>query len=277
MFERFTERARQVVVFAQEQARELGHNQIGTEHILLGLLREDEGLAGRVLEAIGVTLAQAREQVVRAIVFGEATATGQMPFTPRAKKVLELALRESQSLGHNYVGTEHILLGLVRNEGVAARILRIEFDAGQDRIREEVSRMLSATASGRLGARPERSPGPHLPASALLREARVVAGEKQGAIGAQDAQRFALLHEREGRLYALAIEFRELQDRTRAARDEKKQAIERGSSSERPQRAIGSASWSGSATMRTSWRACSRRRAWRTTPRSTPRSPRSRS
>ena len=114
MFERFTERARQVVVLAQEEARILKHNYIGTEHILLGLLREEEGLAARVLESLDITVERVRAQVVRIVGSGEEVTSGQIPFTPRAKKVLELALREALSLGHNYIGTEHILLGLVR-------------------------------------------------------------------------------------------------------------------------------------------------------------------
>src|SRR5215217_7318249 len=143
MFERFTERARQVVVLAQEEARTLKHNYIGTEHILLGLLREEEGLAARVLESLDITVERVRAQVVRIVGSGEEVTSGQIPFTPRAKKVLELALREALSLGHNYIGTEHILLGLVReNEGVAARIL-LDFDADAEKIRNEIIRMLS--------------------------------------------------------------------------------------------------------------------------------------
>src|ERR1700716_1686222 len=143
MFERFTERARQVVVLAQEEARTLKHKYIGTEHILLGLLREEEGLAARVLESLDITVERVRAQVVRIVGSGEEVTSGQIPFTPRAKKVLELALREALSLGHNYIGTEHILLGLVReNEGVAARIL-LDFDADADKIRNEIIRMLS--------------------------------------------------------------------------------------------------------------------------------------
>ena len=111
MFERFTERARQVVVLAQEEARTLRHNYIGTEHILLGLLREQEGLAARALESLGVTLDYVRGQVTQIVGAGEEVSTGQIPFTPRAKKVLELALREALSFGQNYIGTEHILLG----------------------------------------------------------------------------------------------------------------------------------------------------------------------
>ena len=130
MFERFTERARQVVVLAQDEARALKHNYIGTEHILLGLLREEEGLAARVLESLDITVEEVRAQVARIVGQGDEVTTGQIPFTPRAKKVLELALREALSLGHNYIGTEHVLLGLAReNGGVATRILQSNFGA----------------------------------------------------------------------------------------------------------------------------------------------------
>ena len=143
MFERFTERARQVVVLAQDEARALKHNYIGTEHILLGLLREEEGLAARVLESLDITVEEVRAQVARIVGQGDEVTTGQIPFTPRAKKVLELALREALSLGHNYIGTEHILLGLVReNDGVAARVL-LDFDADAEKIRNEIIPMLS--------------------------------------------------------------------------------------------------------------------------------------
>ena len=148
MFERFTERAREVVVLAQEEARLLKHNYIGTEHLLLGLLREEEGLAARVLASLDVTLDNVRGQVEQIIGPGEETPAGQIPFTPRAKKVLELSLREGLSLGHNYIGTEHILLGLAREgEGVANHIL---LDAGADseRVRSEVIRMLPAPLRG---------------------------------------------------------------------------------------------------------------------------------
>ena len=152
MFEQFTERARQVVVLAQEEARALRHEYIGTEHILLGLLREEEGLAARVLESLDITVERVSVQVVRIAGVGEEVGSGQIPFTPRAKKVLELALREALSLGHNFIGTEHILLGLVReNEGVAARIL-VDFDADSEKIRKEVIRMLSGPAGRRSGA-----------------------------------------------------------------------------------------------------------------------------
>src|SRR5437773_1923146 len=147
VFERFTERARQVVVLAQDEARALKHNYIGTEHILLGLLREEEGIAARVLESLDVTIEEVRAQVARIVGQGdEWPATGQIPFTPGAKKVLELAQREALALGHNHIGTEHILLGLVReNEGVAARIL-LDFDADAEAVRNEVIRALSGAA-----------------------------------------------------------------------------------------------------------------------------------
>ena len=152
MFERFTERARQVVVLAQDEARALKHNYIGTEHILLGLLREEEGLAARVLESLDITVEEVRAQVARIVGQGDEVTTGQIPFTPRAKKVLELALREALSLGHNYIGTEHILLGLVReNEGVAARIL-LDFDADAEKIRNEIIRMLSGPGRRQAGS-----------------------------------------------------------------------------------------------------------------------------
>ncbi len=158
VFERFTERARHVVVLAQEEARTLKHDYIGTEHILLGLLREDEGLAARVLEHLDITVERVRDQVVRIVGSGEKVTPGQIPFTPRAKKVLELALREAQHLGHDYIGTEHILLGLAReNEGVAAQIL-LDFDADAEKIRNEVTRMISGPS--RVRGEPMRRSGP---------------------------------------------------------------------------------------------------------------------
>ena len=151
MFERFTERARKVVVLAQEEARHFNHNYIGTEHLLLGLLREDEGVAARALTSLNVTLDEVREQVESIVGYGEEGTGGQAPFTPRSKKVLELALREALQLGHNYIGTEHILLGLVReSEGVAARVLS-NLDVDPDKVRREVVRMLGGGRSGRGG------------------------------------------------------------------------------------------------------------------------------
>jgi ATP-dependent Clp protease ATP-binding subunit ClpC len=143
MFERFTERARRVVVLAQEEARALSHNYIGTEHILLGLIHENEGVAAKSLESIGISLDVVRTQVEEIIGEGRITPSGQIPFTPRAKKVLELSLRESMQLGHNYIGTEHILLGLIREgEGLGAQVL-VKLGADLNRVRQQVIEMLS--------------------------------------------------------------------------------------------------------------------------------------
>jgi len=142
VFERFTERARQAIVLAQDEAVKLRHNYIGTEHMLLGLLREEEGLAARVLESLDITVEEVRAEVVRIVGRGEDVTAGQIPFTPRAKKVLDLALREALSLGHKYIGTEHILLGIVReNNGVAIDILR-GLDTDAPKVRDEVLRQL---------------------------------------------------------------------------------------------------------------------------------------
>lgn len=143
MFERFTDRARRVVVLAQEEAKMLNHNYIGTEHILLGLIHEGEGLAAQALESVGVSLDAVREQVQDIIGQGQQPPSGHIPFTPRAKKVLELCLREALQLGHNYIGTEHILLGLIREgEGVAAQVL-VRLGADLNKVRQQVLQMLS--------------------------------------------------------------------------------------------------------------------------------------
>jgi ATP-dependent Clp protease ATP-binding subunit ClpC len=164
VFERFTDRARRVVVLAQEEARLLNHNYIGTEHILLGLIHEGEGVAARALESMGISLESVRSQVVEIIGQGAQAPTGHIPFTPRAKKVLELSLREALQLGHNYIGTEHILLGLIREgEGVAAQVLQ-KLGAELHKVRQTVIQLLSgsqgdepsgsseATSSGRRGS-----------------------------------------------------------------------------------------------------------------------------
>ncbi|WP_129660341.1 ATP-dependent Clp protease ATP-binding subunit [Rothia halotolerans] len=143
MFERFTDRARRVVVLAQEEARMLNHNYIGTEHLLLGLIHEGEGIAAKALESMGVTLSAVREQVQDIIGPGQQAPSGHIPFTPRAKKVLELSLREALQLGHNYIGTEHILLGLIRaGEGVASQVLS-KLGAEPSRVRQTVIDMIS--------------------------------------------------------------------------------------------------------------------------------------
>ncbi|MSW08784.1 MAG: AAA domain-containing protein, partial [Actinobacteria bacterium] len=143
MFERFTDRARRVVVLAQEEARMLNHNYIGTEHILLGLIHEGEGVAAKALESMTISLEAVRSQVEEIIGQGQQAPSGHIPFTPRAKKVLELSLREALQLGHNYIGTEHILLGLIREgEGVAAQVL-IKLGADLARVRQQVIQLLS--------------------------------------------------------------------------------------------------------------------------------------
>ncbi|MCL6471283.1 MAG: ATP-dependent Clp protease ATP-binding subunit [Firmicutes bacterium] len=153
MFERFTERARRVVVFAQEEARMLNQNYIGTEHLLLGLIREEEGVAARALQSLGISLYDVRAQVEEIIGRGTSAPVGHIPFTPRAKKVLELSLREALQLGHNYIGTEHILLGLIREgEGVAARVL-YNLGADLDRVRNQVIQLLSGYY-GKTGSEP---------------------------------------------------------------------------------------------------------------------------
>ena len=177
MFERFTDRARRVLVLAQEEARLLNHSFIGTEHILLGLIHEGEGLAAKALESLGISLEAVREKVEETIGPAGSAPTGSPPFTPRAKKVLELSLREALQLGHNYIGTEHMLLGLVREgEGVAAQVLQ-QLGADLPRVRQQVIQLLSgsigreaqapqqggvvrADPSGLSGARPVR-PQPH--------------------------------------------------------------------------------------------------------------------
>ncbi|MDX1468907.1 MAG: ATP-dependent Clp protease ATP-binding subunit [Acidimicrobiia bacterium] len=148
MFERFTDRARRVVVLAQEEARLLNHNYIGTEHILLGLLNEGEGIAAQALESLDIDLASVRDEVVKIIGQGQQSPSGHIPFTPRAKKVLELSLREALQLGHNYIGTEHILLGLIREgEGVAAQVLQ-QLGAELQKVRQTVIQLLSGPGGG---------------------------------------------------------------------------------------------------------------------------------
>ena len=157
MFERFTDRARRVVVLAQDEARDLNHNYIGTEHILLGMLREGEGVAAAALHELGISLESARQRVEEIIGRGkQEPAAGHIPFTPRAKKVLELALRESLQLGHDYIGTEHILLGLVREgEGVGVQALT-QLGAGEIRVRRQVIQLLHEMR-GEEGERVHRS------------------------------------------------------------------------------------------------------------------------
>ena len=150
MFKRFTDRARRVVVLAQEEARMLNHNYVGTEHILLGLIHEGEGVAAKALESLGISLEAVRAQVEEIIGQGQQIPSGHIPFTPRAKKVMELSLREALQLGHDYIGTEHILLGLIREgDGVAAQVL-IRLGADLERVRQQVIVLLYQSKEPRL-------------------------------------------------------------------------------------------------------------------------------
>ena len=198
MFERFTDRARRVVVLSQEEARLLNHNYIGTEHLLLGLIHEGQGVAAKALESLGIRLEALRSQVEEAIGRGQRAPSGHLSFTPRAKKVLELSLRESQQLGHDYIGTEHLLLGLVREgEGVAAQVL-VKLGADLSRARAQVIQLLSGSAGG-----PEEALGTR-PVPEDLHEVEdqlaQVREQKEAAIGAQDFDRAAALRDAEKQL-----------------------------------------------------------------------------
>jgi ATP-dependent Clp protease ATP-binding subunit ClpA len=183
LFERFTDRARRVVVLAQEEARALRHDYIGTEHILLGLIHEGEGVAAKALEALGIGLDAVRQQVEELIGQGEEQGSGHIPFTPRAKKVLELSLRESQQLGHTYIGTEHILLGLIREgEGVAAQVL-VRLGADLNRVRQQVIQVLADYQA--------RQPASQQPAPVGLRAGRMPAG-LQARVSALESRLSAL-------------------------------------------------------------------------------------
>ena len=218
MFERFTDRARRVVVLAQEEARMLNHNYIGTEHILLGLIREGEGVAAKALESLGISLDAVRQQVEEIIGQGQEAPSGHIPFTPRGKKVLELSLRESLQLGHNYIGTEHILLGLIREgDGVAAQVL-VRLGADLNRVRHQVIQLIAG--------RPlrEGTPGPEVQARLDVVEIRLavlehrvgtgpdtsdldeqiaqVRREKESAVDARDYEQAAARRNREKELLA---------------------------------------------------------------------------
>src|SRR5579875_226143 len=203
MFERFTDRARRVVVLAQEEARMLNHNYIGTEHILLGLIHEGEGVAAKALESLGISLEAVRQQVEEIIGQGQQAPSGHIPFTPRAKKVLELSLREALQLGHNYIGTEHILLGLIREgEGVAAQVL-VRLGADLNRVRQQVIQLLhgprgygsyqggeeplaprlAATVAAVAGGRRERARLTRLSARVSALEARLATLEERVGTG----------------------------------------------------------------------------------------------
>jgi ATP-dependent Clp protease ATP-binding subunit ClpA len=183
MFERFTDRARRVVVLAQEEARMLNHNYIGTEHILLGLIHEGEGVAAKALQALGISLKTVRHEIESIIGQGEGPPSGHIPFTPRAKKVLEFSLREALQLGHHYIGTEHILLGLIREgQGVAAQVLE-KLGADLSRVRREVLQLLEGFA-----ATGEVQPG--LPMEPEDFAARVARAEEIEAVAREVAAEF---------------------------------------------------------------------------------------
>jgi ATP-dependent Clp protease ATP-binding subunit ClpA len=235
MFERFTDRARRAVALAQDEAKRLNHNYIGTEHILLGLIHEGEGVAAKALESLGISLDAVRQQVEEIIGQGQQAPSGHIPFTPRAKKVLELSLRESKQLGHNYIGTEHILLGLIREgDGVAAQVL-VKLGADLNRVRQQVIQLLQGYQGEEpwLARRPPEEGVPATEAQARLGtiEARLTAievllaaveqrvgirpdtadldeqidrvrGERQAAADAQDYEQAAALRDREKELLA---------------------------------------------------------------------------
>jgi ATP-dependent Clp protease ATP-binding subunit ClpA len=226
VYERFTDRAKQVVVLAQEEARMLNHNYLGTEHLLLGLVHEGEGVAARALESLGISLGSVRQQVEEIIGQGQQAPGGHIPFTPRAKKVIELAQREADDLGHNYIGTEHLLLGLVREgEGVAAQVL-VKLGADLAGVRQQVVHLLHGPAgsvvlgqSRRRGKRArarlvddalaridaldrrlaaiERWAGLRPDLADLDEEMAQVRREKESAIDAQDFETAAALRDKE--------------------------------------------------------------------------------
>ena len=226
MFERFTDRARRVVVLAQEEARMLNHNYIGTEHILLGLIHEGEGVAAKALVSLGISLDAVRHQVEEIIGQGQQAPSGHIPFTPRAKKVLELSHREAVQLGHNYIGTEHILLGLIReSDGVAAQVL-VTLGADLNRVRQQVIQLLHghpaeepvSARSAEQNLRPavqtrleaferrlvaiEQRIGTGPDTSDLDEQIAQVCREKESAIDAQDYEQAASLRNREKELLA---------------------------------------------------------------------------
>jgi ATP-dependent Clp protease ATP-binding subunit ClpA len=212
MFERFTDRARRVVVLAQEEARLLNHNYIGTEHLLLGLISEGQGVAAKALESLGISLEAVRAQVEEIIGQGQQAPTGHIPFTPRAKKVLELSLREAKQLGHNYIGTEHILLGLIREgEGVAAQVL-VKLGADLSRARGQVIGLLSGDAGTEEAAARTRLMRMTVPDDLLEAQEQFaqVRREKEAAIDAEDFDQAAALRDKEQQLLRMLVE-RELE------------------------------------------------------------------
>jgi ATP-dependent Clp protease ATP-binding subunit ClpA len=208
MFERFTDRARRVVVLAQEEARLLNHNYIGTEHLLLGMAHEGQGVAAAALESLGISLEAVRAQVEEIIGQGQRAPSGHIPFTPRAKKVLELSLRESKQLGHNHIGTEHILLGLIREgEGVAAQVL-IRLGADLSRARGQVIGLLTGETGGSEAGARTRLVRMTMPDDLLEAQEQFarVRRQKQAAIDAEDFDRAAALRDQEQQLLGRLVE-----------------------------------------------------------------------
>ncbi|HEV2452300.1 MAG TPA: Clp protease N-terminal domain-containing protein, partial [Streptosporangiaceae bacterium] len=235
MFERFTDRARRVIVLAQEEARQLGHNYIGTEHLLLGLIDEDEGVAAKALQELGIGVEAVRHKVEEIIGRGEGASAGHIPFTPRAKKVLELSLRESVQLGHHYIGTEHILLGLIREgDDVGAKVLT-QLGVDLNTVRQQVVRLLHGYRSPQSASEPwlrirhagildeisgkldaitrrlasiEARLGIEEPSVLRQLDARIVqvVREKEAAIDAQDFAKAAELRDQEKRLITTRAE-----------------------------------------------------------------------
>jgi ATP-dependent Clp protease ATP-binding subunit ClpC len=203
MFERFTDQARRVVVLAQEEARRLNHSQIGTEHLLLGLLREPASVATEVLVSLGVSVEEVRVGVEESIGRGQTAPRGDMLFTPRAKRALELSLREAEQLGHHDVGTEHLLLGLLREgDGVAAQVL-VGLGADHGRVRERVLALVPG-GSGEAAEAAARTRAVRMTVPEDLRELEeqisLVRRQKQAAIDAEDFETAAALHDRETEL-----------------------------------------------------------------------------
>jgi ATP-dependent Clp protease ATP-binding subunit ClpA len=202
MFERFTDRARRSLFLSQEEARLLNHNYVGTEHLLLGLVSEGQGVAAKALESLGISLEAVRAQVEESIGQGQSAPTGHISFTPGAKKVLELSLREATQLGHNYIGTEHLLLGLIREgEGVAAQVLA-KLGADRPRVRQQVIQLLTGYAGGMEAGAWTQLVRMTVPED--LRQANEqlvqVRGEKEEAIDRQDFERAAALRDAEKQL-----------------------------------------------------------------------------
>ena len=201
MFRRFTDRARRVVVLAQEEARLLRHDYVGTEHILLGLVYEGEGVAAKALESLGLSLQEVRRQVIEITGHGQDTPAGRIPFTPRAKKALELSLREALALGHTYIGTEHLLLGLLREEhGIAARLLT-GLGAGHDRVREQVTALLNQREQANRETQQARQ-AIHAELADTAEQLDHVRAQKEAALDTEDFEAAKALRDREKQLLA---------------------------------------------------------------------------